>query len=324
MIVHLPADGIHQQLAGDRLHELLFLAEQRSPQRRRSAHLRAVEQHTRRVDRGCSVRGAPLAQRVEVLQAESERIHTRVTARAGGVRAVLLEHLAHGGCLCRLRLVEIRVHARRRRRHRSRQNVLEQPLAANRGRRAMRIGRNRQDARLAEQTPAVRVGERHSPEVAAVDPRNPIVTGQLLVEERVVRGQEIHDAAVFLQLALEEQLGLAHERRAEVVVEPGEAPVRVRRQQPHVANLQPLTEEVPHQCLARARIRQHAPHLPIEHAGVVQLAANREIEQLIIGNAAPEEKRQARCELDVGKAVRLRPACAFGADPPQCETENRG
>ena len=47
-------------------------------------------------------------------------------------------------------------------RHGGREDVLEQPLAANRGRRAVRVGRHRQDARLAEQTPSVLVRQRYA------------------------------------------------------------------------------------------------------------------------------------------------------------------
>ena len=56
-------------------------------------------------------------------------------------------------------------------------------------------------------------------------------------------------------------------------------------------------------AVARARIGEHPPHLPIEDAGSRSLSANRQVEQLIVRDAAPEEERQARGELDVGETI---------------------
>ena len=132
------------------------------------------------------------------------------------------------------------------------------------------IRRHGQHARLAQQAPAVLIGERHPPEVASVDAGNSVVPGQLFVQERVVRRQQLHDAAVRLQLIVEEQLRFPHEGGPQVVVEPGKFPVRVRRQQPDVARLQPLAEKVVHQRCARARIGEHAPRLLIEDSRIPQ------------------------------------------------------
>ena len=41
--------------------------------------------------------------------------------------------------------------------------------------------------------------------------------------------------------------------------------------------------------------------------GVAQLAPNRQVEQLVVGNAAPQEERQARRQLDVGDAIGASP-----------------
>ena len=120
---------------------------------------------------------------------------------SGSMRAWQLAHTGLARCrssisrtdrgLADLALVEVGVHVGRRRRHRRRQDVLEQPLAANGRRRARRVRRDGQHARLAEQAPAVLVGQRHAPEVAAVDAGDPVVTRELLVEERVVGRQQI-------------------------------------------------------------------------------------------------------------------------------------
>ena len=63
-----------------------------------------------------------------------------------------------------------------------------------------------------------------APEVAAVDVRNAVVLREPLVDERVVRAQQIEHAAVLVHDALEEQLRFAAERLPQVVVEVREQP----------------------------------------------------------------------------------------------------
>ncbi len=92
-----------------------------------------------------------------------------------------------------LRLEAVR-HVRRRRRHRRAQDVVENELAAQHRRRAVRLRRHEQDAALAEQ--AHPVGRhRHATEAVADDVRNQVVPGQPLVDERVVRGQRARESA---------------------------------------------------------------------------------------------------------------------------------
>ena len=115
--------------------------------------------------------------RVEVLEAEAQRVHARVTARAHRIRAMQLEHLAHRCGLARLvALLE--------------SWCSRWEAAAARGAARMfssshfprmvgevRVGYDVTASTLAlpEQAPAVLVGERHAPEVAAVDAGNPVV-----------------------------------------------------------------------------------------------------------------------------------------------------
>ena len=91
---------------------------------------------------------------------------------------------------------------------------------------------------------------------------NAVVLGQPLVHERVVRAQQVERAAVLRDDALDEQLGLAPERLAQVVVEVGERP-RVRARRGEVPQIQPLAGEVGDERLG-LRIRQHALHLLLE------------------------------------------------------------
>ena len=62
----------------------------------------------------------------------------------------------------------------------------------------------------------------YAPELAAVDARYPVVAREPLVEERVVRRQQVENVPIFAHDALEEHLRLARERLAQVVVEIGE------------------------------------------------------------------------------------------------------
>ena len=66
--------------------------------------------------------------------------------------------------------------------------------------------------------------ERDAPEAAAVDVLDAVVFGEALVDERVVRPQQIEHAAILADHAFHEHLRLAPERLAEVVVEVGEQP----------------------------------------------------------------------------------------------------
>ena len=70
----------------------------------------------------------------------------------------------------------------------------------------------------------------------------------------------------------------------------------------------------------RARgVGEHPPHLPLEDAGFAQFAADRQVEQLVVGDAAPQKERQTRREFDVGETIRRarRDAGRIGFDPEQ-------
>ena len=125
---------------------------------------------------------------------------------------------------------------------------------------------------------------------------------QPLVEERVIRRQQLRDPAVVLKLAADEQFGFLAERLAQVLVELREQ-IRIRDGIAQVAELQPLAGEVLDEGL-RARIAQHAAHLRLEHAAVAQRSLGGAVEQLVVRDAAPQEERQAGGELDVVDAVR--------------------
>ena len=70
-----------------------------------------------------------------------------------------------------------------------------------------------------------------------------------------------------------------------------------------IAQVQPLAGEIVGQSF-RFRIGQHALHLLFENRRVLQLALAGEIQQLIVGNAAPQEERQARSQFQIVDAIR--------------------
>ena len=107
-----------------------------------------------------------------------------------------------------------RRNVRRRRRRRRCEQILQHPLAAQHRRRPGRVGGERQDASLAQQSAARAAGgKRDAPEIAALHVGNAVVLGQPLIDERVVGRQQFEHAAILAQDAVEEQLGFPLERR---------------------------------------------------------------------------------------------------------------
>ena len=226
---------------------------------------------------------------------------------------MLLHPLAHRGAGGAARVLLERRHVGRRKRRRAAEQVLQDPLAALHGRRAIRVGGDEQHAALAEQTAAGIAWNRDAPEVGAVDVGDAVVPGQTLVHERVVRIQKVQDGAVLAQDAFEQHLRFALKSLAQVVVEIRKL-VRIGIRTFQIPEVEPLTREVGDQR-ARPRIREHPARLPLENGGIVQLALGRQRQQFIVGNAGPEEEGQARGELRVGDSIRgagrdARPAAA--------------
>ena len=71
-----------------------------------------------------------------------------------------------------------------------------------------------------------------------------------------------------------------------------------------VAQRQPLTGEVVDERASRATVGEHPPDLRVEHLGVAQAATRRQIEQLLVGDAAPEKEREARRQLEIAQLER--------------------
>ena len=122
------------------------------------------------------------------------------------------------------------------------------------------------------------------------------------VQERVVRPQQVERAPILADDAVDEELGLLAQGLPEVVVEIRED-AHVGRNRIQIPQVQPLRGEVGDEVLG-SRIRQHAAHLALEHRRLVELAPRREIEQLIVRNAAPQEEGEARRQVQIADAIR--------------------
>jgi len=66
--------------------------------------------------------------------------------------------------------------------------------------------------------------------------------------------------------------------------------VCVRCKEENVAGFQPLFEKVFHERGPRPRIREQSPHLLIENVGIAQFPGDRQIQQFVVGTAAPQEE----------------------------------
>ena len=154
---------------------------------------------------------------------------------------------------------------------------------------------------MAEQAPTPLVAQRHPPVAAPAHIRHAVMLGEPFVEKGIVRAQQVDHAPVLAQLALDKQLGLALKGLAKVFVEQGKQ-VRVGGDAADPTQRQPLADEIVHER-RRAPIGQHAPHLPLEHTRLGERAAGCDVEQLVVGEAAPEEERHPRSELEVAEPV---------------------
>ncbi len=237
-----------------------------------------------------------------MLERKPERVDHVVATGAHGVPAVLLQPLAHGtGRAAILARVRQARHIRRRWRGRRSQDVFQQPLSPDHRRRAGRIRRDRQDAGVTQQPSSRAIRIRHATEMHAVNTRDPVVLGKTLVDERVVRAQHVDNGAIVPKLVLEKQLRFLLHRITQVLVERNIGG-RIRYQVPEAPQLQPLDRKVFDQR-PRSGIGEHAPNLLIENGRIAELAPGREVQELIVRDAAPQEKGQARRQLEIADAI---------------------
>ena len=133
---------------------------------------------------------------------------------------------------------------------------------------------------------------------------------QPLVEERVIRVQEVADRTVLAQHVLEEHRGLGFHRLAKLG-RPFLELVRIRLHGVEVARLEPLAGEVRGEG-GRARIGEHPIDLGFKHARVAQPAGFGERQQLLVRHRAPEEIADPRGELERRHLVHERGVARIG------------
>ena len=138
--------------------------------------------------------------------------------------------------------------------------------------------------------------------MTTVHVRKAVEFRQTFIDEGVVRGQELHQWTILPHLALEEHLGLRNKGVAQAFVEIGKDP-RIRLHHPHVPQLQPLARKIAHQR-RRAAVGEHPSDLLFQNLWIFQLAPSGDLEQLVVGDTAPEEKRQPRGQFEVADAIR--------------------
>src|SRR5262245_29806534 len=125
--------------------------------------------------------------------------------------------------------------------------------------------------------------------------------GQTLVQESIIRIEQIEDTAVFPQNALEKQFGLLTECAAQAFIEIGKG-LRIGAHSFEIPEMQPLPAEIADKG-RRPLILQHPPNLLFQNSRVAQFFLFCQFQQPIIWNAAPEEKRESGSEIEIVQPV---------------------
>ena len=199
-------------------------------------------------------------------------------AQAGLARCCSSRWRSDVALTCAAILLEVGLDAGRRLRRRRAEQVLQDPLAALDRRRAVAGRGDGQDAALAEQAAPRAVGSSATRRIRL--PRtsgNAVVPREPLVHEREVGVEQIDDAAVFADDRPEQQLGFALERLPQVAVE-------IRRIGPRRSSVPAGAATGRRSCRPAlgARVGQHPPHLLFEHRRILQRAARRRVQQLVV------------------------------------------
>ena len=160
----------------------------------------------------------------------------------------------------------------------------------------------------------LRVVHCNAAKLVAVNALDPVVLGQALIDEGVIRFQQIDDAAILAQRAFDEEFRFLRHRLAQILVE-----VREGRR---------IRLIFLRYCARTAIGRRSSSPGPRERGSAImrRTCASRtdgspscpalgNCEQLIVGNAAPQEERQARRQLDVADPVNAS-GSAHPADRP--------
>ncbi len=124
---------------------------------------------------------------------------------------------------------------------------------------------------------------------------------EALVQESVVRAQQLGEIAIALEDTADEQLQLALKVSDQIGGIVGKQ-IRVGVDELQAVHVQPLEGEVGHQGVG-AWVRQKAAHLLFQHGRPMKLAACSQPNQLLVGRPAPQEERQPRSEIRIAQAI---------------------
>ena len=127
---------------------------------------------------------------------------------------------------------------------------------------------------------------------------------EALIQIGVIGGQQLDDAAIAAEHAIDEQTQLfLHElTRIEQTARLRELSA-VGHDLVELLDVEPLEREVFDERL-RALVGQHSFHLCGQNTRVSESRCFGQLEQLLIGQAAPQEERQPRRELEVAQRAR--------------------
>ena len=171
------------------------------------------------------------------------------------------------------------------------QEDVQNPGAADHGRRPVRERGESQDAPLAEKPSAVLVGHGYATKAIADYVRNPVVLRQALVDERVVRGEQIEDAAVLADDAVEEELRLPPHGHRQVVVPIGEEK-HVGMRVLQVLEVKPVGREARRERFG-ARVFEHPANLLLDDRRVRGLPALARVMSSSSGALDQNDSREA-------------------------------
>src|SRR5262249_400500 len=149
---------------------------------------------------------------------------------------------------------------------------------------------------------AVRFVKRYPAKLRSVNARDAVMLRQPLVEKGIVRVEQIENTAILAEYALKKQFCFAAKGLTQTLVKIGKR-IRVWSDGLQVSKLKPLAAEIADESL-RARIVQHAARLQFQHRRVFQLSLFRNIQQLVVRDAAPKKERKPRGEFEIVQTVR--------------------
>jgi hypothetical protein len=136
------------------------------------------------------------------------------------------------------------------------------------------------------------IGQRQTAEMASINAFDPVMPRQPLVQVRIVGSQQLLDGTILTNLTFEEQFRLLSHGFAQGRVDVRELTC-IRFVRSNVSHFQPLFDEITQEP-RRTAIREHAANLIRQRTRLFQPAARGDIQQLVIGNAFPQEERQPR------------------------------